>query len=166
MCQSIFYRTLEDSVNIHSMSNFEQYRCWWNWNFNSSEDFRYFFLDWKNCFIIISFWIKKHSSCLKKVAVCLDSSPVVASSPLLFLRDVFHLLLTHNTKLLPLEEDQKLCRGAHLKLVLGVTAVPPTGPSNAILPPSIYLHGIWYLAMIQKGKQIQKQKQTTWLQSV
>lgn len=107
------------------MSNFEQYRCWWKWHFSSSEDFRYFSLDWKNCFIIISFWIKKHSSCLKKVAVCLDSSPVVASSTLLFLKDVFHLLLTHNTKLLPLEEDQKLCRGTHLKLVLGVTALCP-----------------------------------------
>lgn len=57
--------------------------------------------------------------------MCLDSSLDVASSTLLFLRDVFHLLLTHNTKVLPLEEDQKLCRGSHLKFVLHVTALCP-----------------------------------------
>lgn len=77
--------------------------------------------------------------------MCLDSSLDVASSTLLFLGDVFHLLLTHNTKVLPLGEDQKLCRGSHLKFILGVTA---PGSSNAISPPSIYLHGIWYFDTI------------------
>lgn len=148
------------------MSNFEQYRCWWKWHFSSSEDFRYFSLDWKNCFIIISFWIKKHSSCLKKVAVCLDSSPVVASSTLLFLKDVFHLLLTQHQAAALGGGPEAVQRDSPQVSPRCHCSVPPTGPSNAILPPSIYLHGIWYLAMIQKGKQIQKQKQTTWLQSV
>lgn len=57
------------------------------------------------------------------MAVYHASSLVMAYSTLLFLRAVFHLLLIHNTKLLPLEEDQKLCEGSYLKLVLDIRAL-------------------------------------------
>ena len=81
---------------------------------------------------------------------------VVASGALLFPRDVFHLSLTRNTKLLALDEDQKLCRGSHLPLALGVF---PTRPSNAISPPAFVFTA--FGALIQFKKEKKKKKDFT-----
>lgn len=119
---------LKNRLNKHPyMSNFEQYRCWWNCDISSSDDFKYFspkLKEWQSCFILSPFELKTIFTCFKKyMAVYHASSLVMAYSTLLFLRAVFHLLFIHNTKLLPLEEDQKLCEGSYLKLVLDIRAL-------------------------------------------